>query len=275
MSFKTEHKNYKGYQSDVYFVSELPSGFSSPLQGFIIRYAGENYSLSAIVNDIAAIIPTSPTTNWSHNYLLDDLSNNVGRLCKLALPKTMDFLKRLYVDYGVPVDDVNEFLEDQNIGYVLSDDGFMGAVWELRENVSSRGEVIESAAEHVKDICAQTLSHLEQAVDHLLNTKNDRDRKDAIRDCMSAMEAMLKSLTGADEIGKATKALREAKVWGADAIVKDGLSLWNHLHQTYPDVRHGNPNASALSDEEALYWADRIMCFIRYMGRMHKKIDAR
>ena len=194
-------------------------------------------------------------------------------VCKCPLHKMMDFLADLCLNsyLSFSVDDMNELLEDLGMGYVLVIDKWSGASWQLRASVSSRVEAVEETSLYVKDICSQTLDHLKQAQEHLLNTKNDRDRKDAIRDCMSAMEAMLKTLSGKEDIKDATTVLRATNTWGPDIIVKDGLSLWNRMHDLYPDIRHGNPKVSTISDEEALYWLERITCFIRYMSRVHNR----
>lgn len=273
MSFKEEHKNYKGYESDEFHVTELPDEFSLALQGFITRQCGDASDLKRIINDIAGRIPTELTTNWGWDFLIEDLPYYINKLCNCTLHKIMDFLADLCTNshLSFSVNDMNELLEDQNMGYELVVDKWVGASWQLRENILSRAEAVEDAATHVKDICSQTLEHLKQARKHLLNTKHDRDRKDAIRDCMSAMESMLKTLSGKTDIKDATSSLRGTGKWGPDIIVKDGLSLWNRMHDLYPDIRHGNPKRSDLSDEEALYWLERITCFIRYMSRVYNQ----
>ena len=85
---------------------------------------------------------------------------------------------------------------------------------------------------------------------------------------MSAMESMLKTITGEKDIKEATRKMRDDGTWGPDIIVKDGLSLWNRLHDMYPDVRHGNPEISQLTDEEALYWIERVTIYIKYLSKM-------
>jgi len=275
MPFKKDHPDYRAYASDALHVSGLPDKFSASLQGFIIRQCDKNAgALKAALNDIAGRIPTEPTTNWGWDFLLNDVAFYVNKLCKLPMPKVMDFLSEACTNKSTSfsVDELNEFLEGQAIGYVLNDSHPFGAPhWELRASVESRTFDVKETTTHVKDVCGQALEHLEQAREHLENTKTDRDRKDAVRDCLSAMESMLKELSGESDIKAATKKLRNSNSWGPDLIVKDGLSLWDRMHQLYPDVRHGNPNASNLSDEEALYWAERITCFIRYMSRVHKR----
>jgi hypothetical protein len=274
MSFKTDHPNYKGYESKEFHVSDMPSGLSAALQGFIARECEGEHELKAVINDIAGRVPMEITTNWGWNYLLEDLPTYVSSLCRLPLPKVMDFLADLCTNshLSFSAEGVNELLEGLDSGYVLEVDRWSRAAsWSLRADVASRAELIEETTPHVKDICAQTLDHLNQAKKHLLQTSDDRDRKDAVRDCMSAMESMLKTLSGKSDIKDATAALRTAATWGPDFIVKDGLSLWDRMHSLYPDIRHGNPVKSNLPDEEALYWLERITCFIRYMSRVHAK----
>src|SRR5262249_49701852 len=145
-----------------------------------------------------------PTTNWGWNYLIEDLQHYVSSLMSKPMPKVMDFLADDLCAsnrFGLSVEKLNEFLEDLDFGYVLETGQWgQNPYWVLRESVTSRTEPIETTAQHVKDICKQTLEHLEQAREHLVNTKNDRDRKDAIRDCLSAMETMLKTLSGEADI---------------------------------------------------------------------------
>jgi hypothetical protein len=82
---------------------------------------------------------------------------------------------------------------------------------------------------------------------------------------MSAVEALLKKLSLEKDIAVATKTLRSQGNWGIDEIVKDGLSVWSHLHRLYPDIRHGQADATDIDLEEAVYWIDRMTAFISYM----------
>ncbi|GAB3127770.1 hypothetical protein [Novispirillum itersonii] len=272
MSFKSEHPDFKGYESDEYYVVALPTAFSSALQGFLTRHCDGTNELKSVLNDIASRIPMEPTTNWGWDFLIEDMRLYVARLCKSDLPKAMDFLADLATNRrdSFSQETINEFLYDLDIGYELETEKWSGNThWKLRPTVSSRSAPIKDAAPYVKNICQQALDHLDQAKDHLSNTNNDRDRKDAVRDCLSAMESLLKSISGKNDIKDATTFLRAEKTWGLDIIVKDGLSLWNRMQDLYPDVRHGNPNKTEMTDEEALYWVERITCFIKYISRKH------
>ena len=244
MSFKTDHPDYKSYDNATYHVAEVPAGFKSALQGFILGQCKETHHLKAALNDIAGRIPTEPTTNWGRDYLINDLSYYVRQLCDKPLPKLMDFLADACSAGGLDfsAEDVNEFLEEHHIGYVLETTPWgTSSTWLLRGDVTSRVETVDDTAAEVKDVCTQTYEHILQARKHLANTTTDRDRKDAIRDCLSAMETMLKTLSGKADIKDATTHLRQEKSWGPDIIVKDGLTLWGRMHDLYPDVRHGNP----------------------------------
>ena len=38
----------------------------------------------------------------------------------------------------------------------------------------------------------------------------------------------------------------------------------------YPDIRHGQSQTSDITQEEALYWIDRMMAFVKYMSRRYE-----
>lgn len=272
MSFKEDHPSYKGYESDEFVVKELPRGFGAALQGFITRHCEDGNTLRVVINEMASLIPDQPTTNWGWDYLLRDLSDYTTKLCNGPMPKVMDFLAWLCEYNGTSASSkhLNEFLEEQKLGYILYT-GSPTPYWEIRPSVTARTEAVEDASHQVKNVCQEALDHLNQAKKHLAETKTDRDRKDAVRDCLSAMEAMLKKLAQENDIKPATSKLRDQKIWGPDIIVKDGLSLWDRMHDLYPDIRHGNPKTADMTDEEALYWTDRIVCFIKYMSRIYSR----
>jgi len=118
---------------------------------------------------------------------------------------------------------------------------------------------------NLPNVFNQTLEHLAQARKQLTSIDSERARKDAVRDCLSAMESLLKTITGASDIKDATVGLRD-KQSSPDVIMKDGLSIWSHIHRLYKDVRHGQPTPSRMSKAEALYWIDRIIAFIGYVS---------
>jgi hypothetical protein len=162
--------------------------------------------------------------------------------------------------------DVNEVFADSNFGYSMREATKPGKLsWTLRsQNPGSDGS-LAAATEAVKDISEEAVEHLQQAKSHLLTPDKQRSRKDAVRDAMSAMETLLKKLSSEKDIAAATKTLRSQGAWGIDDLVKDGLSIWNHLHRLHPDVRHGQADATDIDLEEAVFWIDRMTAFICYM----------
>jgi hypothetical protein len=274
MDFRSDHPDYKSYESNEYFVSNLPEEMSSALQGFIIKQCNNSDAskLKKAINRIAANIPKEPTNNWGWDYLINDLPYYVKSLCNSQFYKIMNFFGEACEYEVFLTDKLNDLLEDQKIGYVFYKD-WTNSYCKLRESVTSRTEAIEETTHHVKGVFEQADECLEQAKEHLTKAENDRDLKDAIGNCLSAMESILKNLSGESEIKQATSKLRNDKSWGPAIIVKNGLSLWNQMHNLYPDIRHGTQTKekSKINREEALYWVERITCFIRYMSRIHKR----
>ncbi|MEC4682353.1 MAG: hypothetical protein VST70_01540 [Nitrospirota bacterium] len=276
MSFKNDHPNYQSYEDKELYFSKLPKDMGSVLQGFLIRMCErDSDKLKEVVNLMAARIPMEVTTNWGWDFLIGDLSRYSTRLCEGPLPKVMDFWVDLCTNEAVSCsgEDLNEFLEDFKVGYFLNTENYYyEPTWELRKSVSSRIGTVEETVSQVKDICSQTMDHLNQAKEHLKNTTNDRDRKDAIRDCLSAVESLLKNLSGENDIQTSTRRLIDGGSWGPKSILKEGLTIWDKIHNDYPDVRHGNPKRSDITDEETLYWIERMTCFINYLSRLKNRM---
>jgi hypothetical protein len=137
---------------------------------------------------------------------------------------------------------------------------------------TNRTKSVEDVVPLIANSFDQSYEHLNQAVEHFRNAESPRSRKDGLRDCLSAMESLLKAATDKNDIKDATAALRADRRWGNDAIVKDGLSLWNRIHELYPDVRHGQATSSDLTETECTYWVDRISAFVRYIARMADEV---
>lgn len=140
---------------------------------------------------------------------------------------------------------------------------------------------IVATQEKVESISRQSYERFESAKRQFYNMEIDeRARKDAVRSCFDAMEALVKELGDDKDIKEATKNLTGAKdndgfeIWGPSEIVKDGHNLFNQLHRLYPDVRHGTQDAlaSTMTMEEAKYYVERITAFMNYMVSKAKKI---
>jgi len=140
----------------------------------------------------------------------------------------------------------------------------------IREHLAKENlRPLEETIRIVPDIYQQARSHLAQARKHIFSIDDARSRKDALRDCLSAMEALIKQVSEKNDIKLGTQHLRD-NVCGPNIIVKDGLSIWNQIHNLYADIRHGDSTPTDLPQAEALYWIERILTFINYLSRIKK-----
>ena len=133
----------------------------------------------------------------------------------------------------------------------------------------------------VQSLSQQAYERFESAKRHFENVSADeRARKDAVRSCVDAMEALIKELGSNDEIGEATRNLKDDRddkgtaLWGPPELVKDGNNLFNLLHKLYPDVRHGTQDliTAGMTMEEAEYFVGRVTTFMKYIAARAKKL---
>jgi hypothetical protein len=134
-----------------------------------------------------------------------------------------------------------------------------------KENLKPLQETIKT----VPNIYQQTQSHLIQARQHIASINDERSRKDAVRDCLSAMEALVKQISGINDVRDAIEHIKKGD-YGPKPILRDGRSLWDRVHELYPDVRHGAGETSNITEAEALYWIERILAFVNYLARVGK-----
>jgi hypothetical protein len=276
MSFKEDVPDYKTYSNDDYYHTSIPSELNGAICGLASR--SNTNELKIICNEISALIPCEPTKNWGLDFLRNDFDDFLWKLSK-KFCKYMDFLEWLvsdfcnYSDNGINIDDLNDVLEEHNLGYVLTKTGRSSYCWMLRSDVIPTSKPLIEAKEEIKDICLQAADHLRKSLEHLQNVDDERARKDAVRDAVSAMESVIKKLSNTEDIKEGVKYLRgNTHLWGNEFIVKDGISIWQDIHRFYPDIRHGNPQSTTLSKSESLYWIERCICYISYLQRKQRDI---
>lgn len=271
MSFIEEHPNFKTYTEDEFYYSKFPREFWGALQGFILRHSQNSDELKAVCNRIAEIIPMTPTSNWGWDFLVTDLDDFICSLSKKKFEKVMDFLCE-FAKVKRCSSEMNEFLEEIEFGYYLAAKGFGELEWEMRESQATPVKKIEETQKQVKDFFLEAMEHLQQAAEHFQATHSDRDIKDAVRDCLSALESILKKITQKNDIKDAINHLKNEKIWGPDVIIKDGLSIWDRIHDLYPDIRHGQKSKSLISEDEAIYWVERIMAYLSFLVKRKKTL---
>lgn len=281
MAFRDDVPDYRSYNEDKYFMDSAPANMWSELKGFVMRAAkGDNDKLIEILNHLAEIIPCEPTTNWGGDFLRSDVSDFIGLINKKVksgrFDVLMDCLMILMTVGHISVKEMNEFLEEHKIGYrcesVSSRYGYE-IHWSCREPMTVI-DIMSKTQKQVLSASRQAYQEIERAKVSLASAADERARKDAVRSCISAMEAVIKEYGKDNEIEKATSNLRNAKdadgkcIWGIDPIVKEGISIFNAMHRFYPDLRHGSTESSTMSLAEAEYWIGRISIFLQYMKNM-------
>jgi hypothetical protein len=277
MSFREDFPYYEAFQDGKYIYTKMPSGVVSALKGLILRFAETSKDLKKICNDIAICIPHEPTTNWGQDFLINDLGDLLDALSTKKIYKFMDYLISFVQTQNSfeLVEDLNNLFEENSFGYriVYDKEGWFDCYWQIYKEPERIIEPITVAIKETEDICAQAKSHLEQAKEQLRKTDNPRAMKDALRDCLSAMEALVKKLSGSDDFDNAINLLKSDDRWSPKNIIRDDSRIWNKIHSLYPDIRHGTAEPSNISKEEAYYWIDRLIAFVVYLARKNKEIS--
>lgn len=277
MSFRRDIPNYKTIHSEKFNLTVVDKSIWTKLEAYSQRVCDNSDQLKALVNRLSELALIPATTNWGWDFLVNDLSHVIYVLSKQVSEGKfyllMDTIALIAEVGSLDFEEIDELLTDFNLGYCLNVDPLTRRYyWVLREDVTDLTENIENVECLIKDGFQQALEHFEQAKKQFANADSERARKDAVRDCASAMESIIKILGNDDDIRNASKILRDQEIWGKDTIVKDGDSIFNTLHRLYPDLRHGSTEISEMGIEEAQYWVDRITAYVSYMIRMNENI---
>lgn len=275
MSFKDDNPNWKLYSNSVRNMNTVPPMAFAELEGLIRKSSNDSRELKGVLNGFAEIIPCEPTQNWGWNFLENDIAIYVdalkAKVNKGKFPVFMDCLAVLINVGDLRLEDINEFLEDNNIGYCAEYNFNHQVTWRSIEE-SDVIERLEEAQATLSSVSKQACDEIRRARKSLEDSDDERAIKDSLRSCVSAMEAVIKEFGHDDEIGNATKNLRDAKIWGNDDIVKEGNTIFNTMHRLYPDLRHGSTKSSNLTLNEAEYWIGRILNYIQYMDKQQNLV---
>jgi len=278
--FAQQFKDYEQYDDGDCYRRSVPANLSSALADGLLSGCGPDGESSTatimgkVANDLLTMAGKKPTANWDAGSLKAEIRSAYHILEESSFDKFMDAtlnavqrLRKAHPSSGMAfVSTINDILLAANMGYtVRTVDATNRLAWEARAEAAAGVAALDATAAAVADVSKEAFEHLEQAKTHLLNPASLRSRKDAVRDAMSAMEAMVKKLAGQNEYDDACKKLRDEKVWGIDQIIKEAQSVWGFLHKHHPDVRHGQASGTDITLEEAVYWIERITTFVRYM----------
>lgn len=281
MTFVEDVPEYLSFQNSAeYNMHSVPNEVWNSLESLIHGTAENADNLKAIINKIAEISGGRITNNWGWGFLENDIPNCVSDLQKKVeggkkkhFDAFMDSLAVLHDIGGLQTSKINEFLDDFGIGYRAEQATSGKLIWMPVEISGVINDIIETK-EKVKLLSQQARERFESALRQYREIHHDeRAKKDAVRSCVDAMEALIKELGKDTEIGEATKKLKDSldvdgnPLWGPVEIVKDGNSIFNLLHKLYPDVRHGTQDiiTTEMTMEEADYFVGRITTFMSYI----------
>lgn len=287
MAFKDDIPEFRAIADGELYMHTVPDEIWTPMESLIRKAAANADKLRAIINNIAEITGGQMTNNWGWNFLENDIPDCVAGIRQMVKGKRvehfeafMDCLGVLHDIGDLTVDDINRFLEDYGIGYRCDSERGVGLTWSPIENISVVDDIVDAQIQ-IKSLSQQAYERFESALRQFEDVSCDeRARKDAVRSCIDAMEALIKELGAEEEIGNATKRLKDEKdgngvlLWGPVEMVKDGNNLFNLLHKLYPDVRHGTQDITTanMSIEEAEYFVRRITAYVKYMTARAKKL---
>ena len=255
MAFKNDIPNFASITNGEYYYNSIPNSFWNGLESLITRFSEDSSQLRGILDYIAELVICQKTTNWGWNFLVNDVPFFVGKLRdrvdKGHIDCLMDLLGTLAIRGNDNIEIINEYLADNMIGYYCTINNHMfnrRIIWHLKEKNASL-ENIAIIQTEVKSQFQQAYEEYTQAMETLKRSNDERARKDVVRSCINAMESIIKICGEDDEIGQATKNLKSKK-WGKDYFIKQGLALFNKIHELYPDLRHGSQEVSEMPLEE-------------------------
>ena len=272
MNFLVLHPDYQNYTHDQYIYDYLPYKFYDAFHGLVIGAINNDDYPSGLLRDVCDIIatklPDRTTTNSSYAWLVEDLDTYLRKLKEKKLNKILDIIAEVAGATSMDLDDLNEVFEELHFGFKLNWQPYDGFMWEIAEGTESYVEAIEESLAEVSKDHTNVIEHLEQAKKQLKELSSERPRKDALRDCVSALESHLKfySPPGTKKLDQAVAHITE-NYSIPKAIIRDAKTIWDRIHDNNPDLRHGTTINSDLSEAEALYWIERILALVKYLSR--------
>lgn len=274
MKFEDQHPQYKTYSHEDYYMNKIPFGFLSDLKGFIhSQLTNEdpedmNRSALALQYKLSAIASSDPAYIGSYEDIFGEITSTLRKLENKGFANFMDGLASILSQFECE-EEFNHFLEEMDIGYVAV--LWNGEVsWELREDVEIPVKKIEDVLTLIPNVYKDTIARLEQVIKLFNDAENEKARKSALAECISAVEGFMKSVTGTTNIKAADTQIRN-KNYSHPIITSDAIKVWRHINDNLLDVRHGNNEfISKLGIEEVTYYIERLVAYIKYLNSKTK-----
>lgn len=280
--FKDLFPDYNTFANEEYIMNKINSElirqiFYCLLQG--VKTSKELYKgpgrldIDGTVRNLCDVISEytnmPKTENWGWDFIIRDMEEFMFNFLKKPFHKFMDALSRIALSFfdGLIIDEINEIFEENKLGYKLVND--INKPWICINPKIDRAIDICIVEETIEELSVQAAAHIRQAKEQLSRCEDARARKDAIRDCLSAMETLLKKITGTSSVDNAVSLMiRDCNKWGPKIIVTDGIKMWKLFHEEYRDIRHGDDDISNISLKQSIYFIDRILSYVTYISKI-------
>jgi len=275
MKFKDIFPDYNSYSNDDYLMNDVTDSLLREIAQTLPRLLKDRKQVIKNLNldgtlrnmcDVVSLYTNNENTNhWGYDFIIRDFHAQMKDFKHARFPKFMDAMLELSNFDETFKDALNDIIDDHGLGYKLT--GGPDKPWVCINPATSMVVDMEEVITSTDELCKQTAEHIRQAKQQLTRAQELRARKDAIRDCLSAMEAIMKHLTGAKDIRNADDIMRKnPDKWGQSFVVKDGITLWNMFHNKYSDIRHGDFDISKISYDEAIYFVDKLLAYVKYIS---------
>ncbi|MBE5918511.1 MAG: hypothetical protein E7272_01585 [Pseudobutyrivibrio ruminis] len=269
--FKNDINNWEANKDrDIEITNNADNNFWDEMEGIVVKASRSEENLIEILNMLAGIVPCGTVGFAELNNVYDELKRIIGCLHKkvdrYGIPRLMDSIALLSEKGSLSYIEINNFMEENGFMYRVEEPLFEYLWWHsIEENpVISK---IEYTERYVSTISQQAKEELQRARDMLKRDSSERGYKEIVRNCVDAMEAVVKKIGQQEDIKNATKKI-VAEELGPKQIIKRGNNIFNLIHELYPDIRHGSTEYSSMTKAEAEYWVEVITAFIRYLIRI-------
>lgn len=281
--FKDLFEHYEAYSNKDYLMNKVSARLLSQVSNVFVKgvrnkvqnYAGEGVldlekSLKELCNIVCAYTDLEETSSWGEYFIIEDYEEAFQRFALRPFPKFMDAVSEITLKFldGKIIKDLNKALADNNFGYRIRDD--VNLPWISINSKVQKDQEIHRAAETAAGAGKHTTAYIRRIKEHLAPTTGDQASQ-AVKDCLSAMEAFVLKVTKAKDLQGALEIMRaDHRIWGPETITGDGMKLWTLFQQEQNDNDSaGNAANGGITFDQAVYYIDRVLAYVNYLARVH------